>query len=83
MLNPYQRDRICRIARKEGFDRCQKMLYEACENVINAIEGDSYGEFARSLAGIFVETEKTVIALDEEIRKQTNAKTLNYYGKRW
>lgn len=91
LLNPYQRDRLHRIARKDGFDKCQETLYDACENVITAVEGDSYDELVRSLAGMVVETEKTVIALgeeyrknfyekvEEEIRKQTNARNLNYY----
>lgn len=91
MLNPYQYDRLYRIARKDGFERCQEMLYEACENVITAIEGDSYEELVKSLAGIAVASEKIIITLDygyrknfykeveEETRKQTNARNLNYY----
>lgn len=91
MLNPYQYDRLYRIARKDGFDKCQETLYDACENVITAIEGDSYAELVKSLAMMVVECEKIIIALDldyhnkfyeeaEEIRKQTKERNLIYYG---
>ena len=92
MLNPYQYDRLYRISRKDGFDKCQETLYDSCENVITAVEGDSYAELVKSLAMMVVESEKIIIALDsdyhnkfyeeleEEIRKQTKERNLIYYG---
>ncbi|MDE6781696.1 MAG: hypothetical protein K2J40_09590 [Ruminococcus sp.] len=94
MLNPYQYDRLYRIARKDGFDKCQEALYDACENVITAIEGDSYDELVKSLAVIAVASEKIIIALDsdyrknfykeveEETQKQIKARKINRYGKK-
>ncbi|MDE6832734.1 MAG: hypothetical protein K2J39_00575 [Ruminococcus sp.] len=88
MLNPYQYDRLYHIARKDGFDKCQETLYDACENVITTIEGDSYAELVKSLAMMVVECEKIIIALDsdyhktfyeeleEEIRKQAKERNL-------
>lgn len=92
MLNSYQYERVYRIARKDGFDKCQGTLYDTCENVITAVEGDSYAELVKSLAMMVVECEKIIIALDsdyhnnfyeeveEEIRKQIKERNLIYYG---
>ena len=93
-LNPYQCDRLHRIAIKDGFGKCQETLHNACENVITAVEGDSYEELVKSLAGMVVETEKIIITLGEEYRKnfyeeieeetqkQIKARKINRYGKR-
>lgn len=91
ILNPYQHERCRRIAGKDGFDKCQEALYDACENVITAVEGDSWDELVRSLAGMAVAIEKIRITLDreyqekyyseleEEVRRQTKARNLIYY----
>lgn len=88
ILNPYQCDRCRRIAGKDGFDKCQEALYDTCETVITAVEGDSWDELVRNLAGLTVAIEKIRSNLDleyqkkyyseleEEIRRQTKARNL-------
>jgi NTP pyrophosphatase (non-canonical NTP hydrolase) len=77
ILNEERTKKCKEILDHFGFDAQQDKLVEECDELIEAAQGDDYGNFIEEMADVTIMLTQMFLSLDEEQRKKFD-ETIDY-----